>query len=166
MKIRIFSLLTLLLSALLAGASNVSVVASSIQNGDTFSPAPLNLTEVVTFSAPIDACCDASSFSAADFELLDPASHSVSSAYFSFDPTYTILTVNYANLTTPGTYEFEILSATEPPGLPNPEGPLTTPFIVTFYLDHPGIIASPEPSSLLLLASGLLGAVRLRRRLR
>ena len=157
MKIRVLLLLGVLCTGLFAGATSVSVVTSSISNGLTFPSVPLNLTEVVVFNTPLDT----SSFTASDFDLLDPASQSVTPASFSFDATGTIFTANYANLNTPGTYEFEVLHADPIPGNLFGITPLSSPFEVTFYLVHPGTQSVPEPSSVLLLGSGLLAAGKL-----
>jgi protocatechuate 3,4-dioxygenase beta subunit/methionine-rich copper-binding protein CopC len=72
-----------------------SVVSSSVADGDVFSPAPFNLTEVVTFSEPMNtAATTAASFDLhGNFRNQDIAADS-----FSWDATGTVLTINYANL--------------------------------------------------------------------
>jgi methionine-rich copper-binding protein CopC len=72
-----------------------TVVSSSISNGALFGPAPANLTEVVTFSEPMNtAFTTAASFGLhGNFRNQD-----IASASFSWDATGTILTINYANV--------------------------------------------------------------------
>ena len=70
------------------------IVSSSI-DGQVFSPAPANVTEVVTFSQPMDT----SFTTAASFSLYGNYSNvHYAAASFSWDPTGTILTINYDNL--------------------------------------------------------------------
>ncbi len=70
------------------------VVSSSV-DGQVFSPAPANVTEVVTFSQPMDT----SFTTASSFELMGNYRNvQYAAASFSWDPTGTILTINYANL--------------------------------------------------------------------
>jgi len=150
-KTRIACLLGVLFLAMLAHADSLSVVSSSISNGQIFSPSPLNITEVVTFDMPLDT-------NSVAFDLRDPGLHSISPASFSFDATATIITFNYANLTTPGTYDFTISAAENF----NHTASLANPFSVNFNVDHPGF--TPEPSSLLLLGSGVAGLAGIARR--
>jgi hypothetical protein len=73
------------------------VVSSSVNNGDVFSPAPYNLTEVVTFSEPMDT----SFTTASSFDLFGQyRNQHIAAASFSWDSTGTVLTINYANLPT------------------------------------------------------------------
>ena len=66
-----------------------------MNNGDVFSPAPYNLTEVVTFDEPMNTVfTTASSF---DLYALFHNEH-IGAASFSWDVTGTQLTVNFANL--------------------------------------------------------------------
>ncbi len=71
-----------------------SIISSSI-DGAAFSPAPADVTEVVTFSQPMNTTFT----TAAAFGLLGNHSNvHYAAASFSWDPTGTILTINYANL--------------------------------------------------------------------
>jgi hypothetical protein len=144
MKTRIACLLGVLFLAVLAHADAVFVISSSPAGGAIFSPSPVNVTEAVTFNMPLDP-------NSVSFNLLDPGLHSIAAASDSFDSTATMLTVNYLNLATPGTYDF-IISAAENF---NHTASLPSPFSVAFSVDHPGFTPTPEPSSLLLLGSGL-----------
>ena len=70
------------------------VVSSSV-DGQVFSPAPANVTEVVTFSEPMNTAFT----TAASFDLLGNYRNvHYAAASFSWDPTGTILTINYVNL--------------------------------------------------------------------
>jgi len=70
------------------------VVSSSI-DGQIFSPAPADLTEVVTFSQPMNPTFT----TASSFDLLGNYRNvQYAAASFSWDPTDTILTINYTNL--------------------------------------------------------------------
>ena len=70
------------------------IVSSSI-DGQVFSPAPANVTEVVTFSQPMNT----SFTTASSFELFGNYRNvQYAAASFSWDPTGTILTINYDNL--------------------------------------------------------------------
>jgi hypothetical protein len=72
-----------------------SVVSSSVNPGDVFSPAPYNLTEVVTFSEPMNTALTTLS----SFDLLGIyRNQHIAAASFSWDATGTMLTINYANL--------------------------------------------------------------------
>jgi methionine-rich copper-binding protein CopC/protocatechuate 3,4-dioxygenase beta subunit len=72
-----------------------TVVSSSVNNGDVFSPAPYNLTEVVTFSEPMDTTFT----TASSFSLHGQFNNQfIAAAGFSWDSTGTILTINFANL--------------------------------------------------------------------
>ena len=76
-----------------------SIVSSSIDN-HVFSPAPANVTDVVTFSQPMDT----SFTTKAAFGMLNHHNNvHYAAASFSWDPTDTILTINYAHLPA-GTY--------------------------------------------------------------
>jgi protocatechuate 3,4-dioxygenase beta subunit/methionine-rich copper-binding protein CopC len=71
-----------------------TVVSSSV-DGQVFSPAPADVTEVVTFSQPMDT----SFTTAASFDLLGQyRNQHYAAASFTWDPTGTILTIDYANL--------------------------------------------------------------------
>ena len=70
------------------------VVSSSI-DGQVFSPAPADVTEVVTFSQPMDTSFTTSS----SFSLFGNFTNTFyAAASFSWDPTGTILTINFDNL--------------------------------------------------------------------
>ena len=70
------------------------IVSSSV-DGQVFSPAPADVTEVVTFSQPMDT----SFTTASSFELMGNYRNvQYAAASFSWDPTGTILTINYADL--------------------------------------------------------------------
>jgi hypothetical protein len=70
------------------------VVSSSVDN-QVFSPAPADVTEVVTFSQPMDTAFTTSS----SFSLLGNYRNvHYAAASFSWDPSGTVLTINYANL--------------------------------------------------------------------
>ena len=70
------------------------IVSSSI-DGQVFSPAPADVTEVVTFSQPMNT----SFTTASSFELFGNFRDVIyAAASFSWDPTGTILTINYDNL--------------------------------------------------------------------
>jgi hypothetical protein len=70
------------------------IVSSSI-DGSVFSPAPADVTEVVTFSQPMDTSFTSSS----SFDLHGNFNNaSYSPASWSWDPTGTILTINYDSL--------------------------------------------------------------------
>ena len=72
-----------------------SVTASSISNGAVFSPAPANLTEVVTFSEPMNT----SFTTAASFDLHgNYRGADYAPASFSWSPDGTQLTLNYSKL--------------------------------------------------------------------
>ena len=73
-KTRIACLLGVLFLAMLAHADSLSVVSSSISNGQIFSPSPLNITDVVTFDMPLDT-------NSVAFDLRDPGLHSISVSY-------------------------------------------------------------------------------------
>ena len=71
-----------------------TVVSSSI-DGQVFSPAPADVTEVVTFSQPMDTSFTTSSSFSLEGNFLNV---SYAAASFSWDPTGTILTITYDNL--------------------------------------------------------------------
>jgi methionine-rich copper-binding protein CopC/protocatechuate 3,4-dioxygenase beta subunit len=71
------------------------VVSSSVNNGDVFSRSPYNLTEVVTFSEPMNT----GATTASSFDLHGQfRNQDIAAASFSWDSTGTVLTINYANL--------------------------------------------------------------------
>ncbi len=71
------------------------VIISSSIDGQVFSPAPADVTEVVTFNQPMDT----SFTTASSFELQGNYRNvQYAAASFSWDPTGTILTINYDNL--------------------------------------------------------------------
>ena len=71
------------------------VVVSSSIDGSVFSPAPADVTEVVTFSQPMNTSFTTSS----SFSLYGNYNNTYyAAASFSWDPTGTILTINYDNL--------------------------------------------------------------------
>jgi methionine-rich copper-binding protein CopC len=72
-----------------------AVVSSSIPNGQVFSPAPASVTEVVTFSEPMNTAFT----TAASFDLHGNYRNAdYGPASFSWDPTGTQLTINYAKV--------------------------------------------------------------------
>src|SRR5262249_10626051 len=72
-----------------------TVFSSSVQNGDIFSPAPYDLTEVVTFSEPMDTGFT----TAASFDLFGIVRNThYAAASFGWDNTGTVLTINYTGL--------------------------------------------------------------------
>ena len=101
------------------------VVSSSIADGSVLSPGPL--TEVITFNEPIQP----SSVSAADISLFgEIRSAGYTPSSISFDPTDTILSINYANLPVDA-YQFALVAGpgnfTSIPGVP-----LQNDFIINF----------------------------------
>lgn len=101
------------------------VVSSSIAGGAVFSPG--DITEVVTFSKSINPA----SANAGDLALYGfSRSASYAPASFSFDPTDTILTVNYTNIST-DLYQFALLAG--PSNFTSDAGvPLGSSFSVDF----------------------------------
>ena len=79
------------------------VVSSSIANGAVLAPG--NITEVITFSKPIQP----SSVSTSDIELYGEVRGVFYTPTFSFDPTDTILTINYSKLPSDA-YQFTLLA--------------------------------------------------------
>ena len=79
------------------------VVSSSIPNGAVLAPG--NITEVVTFSKPIQP----SSVTTSDIELQGEIRDISYTPTFSFDPTDTILTINYSNLPSDA-YQFTLVA--------------------------------------------------------
>ena len=70
------------------------IVSSSV-DGQVFSPAPADVTEVVTFSQPMDTAFT----TASSFDLYGNYRNvHYAAASFSWDPTGTMLTINYTNL--------------------------------------------------------------------
>ena len=83
-----------------------TVVSSSVDN-QVFSPAPANVTEIVTFSQPMDP----SFTTASSFDLLGNYRNvQYAAASYSWDPTNTILTINYTKLPD-DTYTLTLLSS-------------------------------------------------------
>ena len=112
------------------------VVSSSI-DGSVFSPAPADVTEVVTFSQPMDtAFTTASSFDLyGNYRNVDYAA-----ASFSWDPTGTILTINYASLPD-DTYSLTLFAS----GFENVVGiPLASNYTANFAVAL-GTAAFPTP---------------------
>ena len=103
------------------------VVSSSIANGAVLPPG--NLTEVITFSKPIQT----SSVSSSDI-LLDGEVRGIEYApsSFSFDPTDTILTINYTDLPTDA-YQFTLEAG--PSNFLSLAGvPLQNSFVINFTM--------------------------------
>ena len=71
------------------------VIISSSIDGQVFSPAPADVTEVVTFSQPMDTAFTTQASFSLEGNFLNV---SYAAASFSWDPTGTILTINYDNL--------------------------------------------------------------------
>ena len=72
-----------------------AVINSSIKNGEVFSPAPADITEVVTFSEPMDT----SVTTASSFDLFGQyRNEHIAAASYSWDPTGTVLTINYTKV--------------------------------------------------------------------
>lgn len=123
-----------------------SVVSGSIPNGSVLPPGPL--TDVITFSEPMNT----SSTTSSSFDLRGIL-HGVnySAASFSWDPTGTVFTINYASL--PVDKYTETLFAN---GFENLVGlHLTSNYTQDFCMTNTGGCPSsvvPEPSS-----AGLLG---------
>jgi hypothetical protein len=141
-----------------AKADTLSVVTSSVSNGEILGPdtLPTVLTEIVQFSAPVDV------FSVS-FTLLDPNSNSVSPLSFSFDATGLILTINW-QLDLSGTYLLVI-----PTTVKNfsDTANLNAPFDLIFSINHTSpvpVLPAPEPSLLLLAGAGLLPVILRRKR--
>ena len=100
------------------------IVSSSI-DGQVFSPAPADVTEVVTFSQPMDT----SFTTASSFELFGNYRNVFyAAASFSWDPTGTILTINYDNLPD-DTYTLTLFAS----GFQNVVGiPLASDYVANF----------------------------------
>ena len=103
------------------------VVSSSIADGAVLSPGPL--TEVVTFSKPIQP----SSVSTSDILLFgEIRGISYTPSSISFDPTDTILTINYSNLPTDA-YQFTLEAG--PANFMSFAGvPLQNSFVINFTI--------------------------------
>ena len=113
-----------------------TIVSSSV-DGQVFSPAPANVTEVVTFSQPMDtAFTTASSFDLhGNFRNVHYAA-----ASFSWDPTGTMLTINYDNLPD-DTYTLTLFAS----GFQNLVGiPLASDYVANFAVAL-GTAAFPTP---------------------
>jgi len=112
------------------------IVSSSIDN-QVFSPAPANVTEVVTFSQPMDT----SFTTASSFSLMGNYRNvQYAAASFSWDPTGTILTINYANLPD-DTYTLTLYAS----GFENSVGiPLASNYVANFAVAL-GTVAFPTP---------------------
>src|SRR5262249_15793281 len=80
------------------------IVSSQIQDGDVFSPAPQDVTEVVTFSEPMNVAA----FDPAALDLFGQFRnvHYAASAT-TWDPTGTVLTIQYNNLPSDA-YQFNL----------------------------------------------------------
>ena len=117
------------------------IVSSSIDN-QVFSPAPANVSEVVTFSQPMNTTFTTT----AAFGLLGNHSNvHYAAASFSWDPTSTILTINYDNLPA-DTYTLTLYAS----GFKNVAGQslagnYVTNFTVTNHASPP--LSSPPPAS-------------------
>ena len=101
------------------------VVVSSSIDGQVFSPAPADVTEVVTFSQPMNT-----SFTTSSSFSLEGNYRNVSyaAASFSWDPTGTILTINYDNLPN-DTYTLTLFAS----GFENTVGiPLASNYVANF----------------------------------
>ena len=72
----------------------VPVIISSSIDGQVFSPAPADVTEVVTFNQPMNTSFTTQSSFSLEGNFLNV---SYAAASFSWDPTGTILTINYDN---------------------------------------------------------------------
>jgi PEP-CTERM motif len=137
-----------------AGSVAPSVISNSIPPGAILPTGPL--TDVVTF----DQQMDVSVTTASGIDLVGivrgvnyvPAS-------FSWDPTDTILTVNYASLPTDN-YSLELVASDFAANLTGLN--LASNFTVDFSI--PPVPTVPEPSSLLLIVPGLLGVIGVARR--
>jgi len=112
------------------------IVSSSI-DGSVFSPAPANVTEVVTFSQPMDTSFTTQS----SFDLLGNYRNvQYAAASFSWDPTDTILTINYNNLPD-DTYTLTLYAS----GFENSVGiPLASNYVANFAVAL-GTAAFPTP---------------------
>ena len=112
------------------------VVSSSV-DGQVFSPAPANVTEVVTFSQPMDTAFT----TASSFDLFGNYRNvHYAAASFSWDPTGTILTINYANLPD-DTYTLTLFAS----GFQNLVGiPLASDYVANFAVEL-GTAAFPTP---------------------
>ena len=113
------------------------IVVSSSIDGQVFSPAPANVTEVVTFSQPMNTSFTTSS----SFELMGNYRNvQYAAASFSWDPTGTILTINYANLPD-DTYTLTLFAS----GFENLVGiPLASNYVANFAVTL-GTAAFPTP---------------------
>jgi methionine-rich copper-binding protein CopC len=83
------------------------IVSSSLFDGEVFSPAPQNISEVVTFSEPMNTAFTTSSA----FDLFGTIRNvHYAAASFGWDPTGTILTIDYNNLPTDA-YQFNLFAS-------------------------------------------------------
>ena len=131
----------------------LSIVSGSISNGEVFSPG--SLIDNLAFNAPVNT------FSG-EISLLGPSSMQIPPSSFSFDATGTILTISWVSLTAPGTYHLKLTDFSC--GSPTFCGTSTIdPYTVSFQIQ--GATPTPEPSSLLLLGTSLLGLAPFRRKL-
>ena len=109
------------------------IISSSI-DGSVFSPAPADVTEVVTFSQPMDTLFTTSS----SFDLFGNFNNvSYAAASFSWDPTDTILTINFDNLPN-DTYSLTLFAS----GFESQVGiPLASNYVANFAvaLGHRGL---------------------------
>ena len=114
-----------------------TIISSSIANGDVFSPAPANITEVVTFSQPMDTTFT----TGASFDLQGQyRNQEIAAASFSWDPTGTILTINFANVPDDD-YTLTLFAS----GFENIVGiPLASDYVVNFAVTL-GTAAFPTP---------------------
>ncbi len=103
------------------------VVSSSIPDGAVLPPGPL--TEVITFNEPIQP----SSVSDSDISLVgEVRGISYTPSSFSFDPTDTILTINYSSLPTDA-YQFTLVAG--PSNFLSDAGvPLASNFVINFTM--------------------------------
>lgn len=137
-----------------AGSIAPTVVANSISSGALLPTGPL--TDVVTFSEPMDV----SLTTASGIDLLGIVRGvNYVPTTFSWDPTSTILTINYASLPT-DKYTLELVASDFAAHLTGLN--LAQNFTVDFSI--PPVPTVPEPSSLLLIVSGLLGLIGVTRR--
>jgi len=131
----------------------LSIVSGSISNGEVFSPG--SLIDVLTFNLPVNT------FSG-EISLLNPSSMQIPPSASSFDATGTILTISWVSLTAPGTYHLKLTDFSC--GSPTNCGTsMIDPYTVSFQIQ--GATTTPEPSSLLLFGTCLLGLAPFRRKL-